>query len=494
MQIVSSLDGEFDPVLPKNWQGIKPIEYTVNASGKLTLKNSEDQFYWSSKDEVLYIRAWYGGTKGFSAIPIKDITKETWPISAIQTDETFAQEDFLYAYAELAFSDEKVLKFNHALAKFTVNLFQSDFPVTSDSDVQVQLTGDGTTGWSIEGIFSGPIAKTYLVADSEGPVSDITLKKTSTPNEGAFASYDALVLTQSLLKRKLCITIKVDDKSYSWAIPSDVLLVVDAGKEYTFNITLNDDRLEVKVINGATWTSSGSENVTSKLLFEEFTANQLKPGDYLHRASDGTWAVSDGGLRKIDYTDGSMVIENVTPDLSKGSCLGIVFYVGHHEEDRSSYAATGIGERKCHGYAMALTDVGSMSWGPNNELANITMSPSSWSGFQNHTFFQLFGITKYPAAQGCNNYGGRYEAPSNSSGWFLPTCGQFRYLFSKSNLLTQRIDNCKTSLNDKNISWMDGSYWVSTEMNENWATQCSASGPGYEDKSARLKVRAVLAF
>lgn len=84
-----------------------------------------------------------------------------------------------------------------------------------------------------------------------------------------------------------------------------------------------------------------------------YTTSDLKTGDYYY--SDGTW--SDGGLREIKG-DGTMVWAETTPQPKSGkTVIGIVFYAGHHPEDKSDYSKSGIRQAQCHGYVVALTNV-----------------------------------------------------------------------------------------------------------------------------------------
>ena len=98
-----------------------------------------------------------------------------------------------------------------------------------------------------------------------------------------------------------------------------------------------------------------------------YTADDLKPGDYFYRTESGEWAFSDGGLRRV-YPDGTMEWAAKTKsqrDDSKGICIGIVFAVGQSVYDKSDYSATGINQKQCHGYVVALQDAtdGYCMWG-----------------------------------------------------------------------------------------------------------------------------------
>ena len=118
---------------------------------------------------------------------------------------------------------------------------------------------------------------------------------------------------------------------------------------------------------------------------------------------------------------------------------------GHQSTDLSDYSNTGIGQAKCHGYAVAKDNsepltpwVNFLPWGPENN--GLTIEPDypreegesdneyllrDWSGFS-HTsrIIEAAGddIKDYQAVYVVT----RESAPSNSSGWFLPSVGQLK--------------------------------------------------------------------
>ena len=268
------------------------------------------------------------------------------------------------------------------------------------------------------------------------------------------------------------------------------------------------------------------------------TEKEAKMGDFFY--SDGTY--SDGGLRKL-YTDGSYKTDNtVLPDPEK-TCIGIVFYVGQHGTDQANYTSTGIGQAQCHGYVVALTDVNNGSsdrlrweYGPGNvynQRVNASTSSSDWQGYSNSLKFHEFvddetnkkngwEMKHFPAALACETYGKRtadqngnstnaYDwqqplaAPKNTSGWFLPSCGQLSYLYQNSSLLSSRMTEVKNntpagcSYKDY-IKWFSISYyyWSSAEYSyyPNYACYVDfydgLAGNYY--KNCDGFVRAVLAF
>lgn len=123
------------------------------------------------------------------------------------------------------------------------------------------------------------------------------------------------------------------------------------------------------------------------------------------------------------------------------NCLGVVIHNGHQPTDLSDYSNTGIGQAQCHGYAVAKDncrkcDVRYAPWGPDNNGLNLEPGYSreegesfwvymmrDWSGFSyTSKIIEAAGgdIEKYKAVYMVT----RESAPTNSSGWFLPSLGQ----------------------------------------------------------------------
>lgn len=273
-----------------------------------------------------------------------------------------------------------------------------------------------------------------------------------------------------------------------------------------------------------------------------YKASDLKFGDYYY--SDGTW--SNGGLRA--KVGSAYIWEEQTPKPENGkTVIGIVFYVGQHENDFSDYSASGIGQKNCHGYVVALTDVHNdysreemhpelLPWGygPNGKISysiGTDSDPIRWNGYNDlckiHEYVRNnngWEMKHFPAFLACETYGNRtvdkdgnptndYDwqhplaAPNNSSGWFLPSCGQLQYLYQKSSFLSARIDLIKDNTPDgssykEHIKWfdvVDFGYCSSTEYRDDqrckwWVGFNDGSCYHLSYKEAQARVRAVLTF
>ncbi|QIU95457.1 fimbrillin family protein [Bacteroides faecium] len=236
-------------------------------------------------------------------------------------------------------------------------------------------------------------------------------------------------------------------------------------------------------------------------------------GDFYCRADDGTGYLVPGEAVSI---------------INLSSCVGLVFYVGRHPDDKTDYSTTKIGQKQCHGYVMALTDVNTGSndrlrWeyrssdNKYNQQVGTSTSDSDWNGYSNTQAIKQYvaensggwAITDFPAANGCLLYGTDqslygwqtvYAAPTNSSGWFLPSAGQLSYLYENRSDLAARIQALGSKLESSYIKWFSTIwyYWSSSEYSDysSSAYRVDFYG-GYVDwygKDRTYDVRAVSAF
>ena len=292
------------------------------------------------------------------------------------------------------------------------------------------------------------------------------------------------------------------------------------------------------------WTDGSSEDVTSKALLARYdgTETEAKIGDYYY--SDGTW--SDGGLRKL-YVDGSVEWADPKPEPESGkTAIGIVFYAGRHPNDESDYSqpltenGPTLPDGKVQGYVVALTDVHNddsdrLCWSRHGtyDLIGASTDETDWNGYANcqqiHKFVgdnssDGWEMKHYPAALACETYGnrttdqdgndagGKYDwqkplaAPDNTSGWFLPSCGQLYYLWQNRDFLENNINKVKENTDDSALAEHiksfpttlppDSYYWSSTEGSQYdaWQVDFYRGDSRILTKSNKRVVRAVLAF
>ena len=240
------------------------------------------------------------------------------------------------------------------------------------------------------------------------------------------------------------------------------------------------------------------------------TETEPKIGDYYY--SDGTW--SDGGLRKL-YADGTMEWAETKPQSESGkTVIAIVFHAGHHANDDSDYSATGIGQQKCHGYAVALTDATSSHcmWGdygtalgcyPTDGSGNNYSNPDiDWSGYAwtQKIITAAGGKEKlnatesgYPATYyAVVDYETKVKAPTNSSGWFLPSIGQMWNVYQNRTSLFDGKTGVSVLQSDR--YWSSAEYHYAPAFNAHHVNVHN-DAVSYNRKDHRdVYVRPVLAF
>lgn len=237
-----------------NWEGAKTVavrvngnikEYTATGSATATLTgiditDADTDFWWTKSGESKTVDAWY---------PYMAEQPGDWSVSLEQTETTIADEDLMYASSTQVTQTRSTIQFEHMLAKVIINLAGSDY-LKNASKVEVSLTGQYKTA----SIYTGFYLSGKGLADNT-----ITPYELPSPNDGYYATYQALVIP--LASGNPCIRINVEGTEYSYTIVQDVGSIFTGGYQYTFNITVRAEGLNVYTYKYPTWEEGSSENI-----------------------------------------------------------------------------------------------------------------------------------------------------------------------------------------------------------------------------------------
>ena len=267
----------------------------------------------------------------------------------------------------------------------------------------------------------------------------------------------------------------------------------------------------------------GANPVSSSLEFTTAVRPLLPPaiGDFYY--SDGTWS------------------SELNPDKTP---IAIVFYTGIATEflDNVAYYKVKDGSAKMeefHGYAIALEDadpeyenkygviedgVWWSFWDGNASPTGVSIEVDDFLGYTNTIAIQSHCITlkkefsgsedSYPAAYyATRGYEEVCPAPAQSSGWFLPSAYQLKYIwdqvyFNNSGNLKGWLENSFAVLGDKAtpLYRTNAEYWTSTEVIDSSAHTYRAYYVSFDDsmfqpgfcawynKNYQMDVRSILAF
>lgn len=179
----------------------------------------------------------------------------------------------------------------------------------------------------------------------------------------------------------------------------------------------------------------------------------------------------------------------------KDNCIGVVFFVGMGSGDFFSdngYGGSPLGQTKCHGYVVALKNAGSYKWANSSAVIN-TAYYASFDAYNDRKVMEAYvknnntTMAFFPAANACKNY--TPVAPAKTTGWFLPSSSQIRYMKSEVN----------TSITSAGGDAGSDFYSTSTEYKEDKTNKfCTAQwGEGLFQQSktaSSYPVRPILVF
>lgn len=295
----------------------------------------------------------------------------------------------------------------------------------------------------------------------------------------------------------------------------DYQYYIKVTEDYTFGVlqSINaqfqqNDRLNQEETSG-TQQVAGNTTINGPEI-----ANSYENYDFLNDLSVGNFLFSDGTYGSIPNNPGK------TP-------IAIIFSTNTTSYDKS--------QAYTHGYAMALKDMTSTyTWGSqldNSSLTNYNGTTSyldrmDMEGFMNRSYESAASYAASYAAK--NSYG--VAAPTGTSGWFLPSSGQWFEIISNlgslattgisfdgwhgttENMISARVAN---SINNR-MSVLPSSsydpfdvvtaigesiyYWSSTEYDNNDALAACFANDGSmlfatnKAKNVACRVRPIIAF
>ena len=206
-------------------------------------------------EDALSVAVQVGGENG----PVKEYKGETvpedWSVSLTQTEETLRDEDLMITDGQVTVSlNNPQITFSHLLTKVEINLMQSEY-LQNASEVSVSLPGMYGTGTLYD---VSTLRPSITAKVGENPDKEITPYKLPSANDGCYASYQALVIPDGVHGNKV-INVVMDGVTYK----SSIWATYYPRYRYTYNITVQEEGLEVSVAQSTTWTdgNGGSGSV-----------------------------------------------------------------------------------------------------------------------------------------------------------------------------------------------------------------------------------------
>lgn len=182
------------------------------------------------------------------------------------SDDQLKEADVLYMpftqYSPT--KDDITVKLQHAMSKINLTIeLGSEFEFTEDickkiTDVKIDgssVSGDLASG-GINNAYGDPTPITPLYTD-ETPFS----KEAGTITK-ASATYEAILIPQTIASGKFTVSFKVDSKLYEWTYNKE--LTLDPTTAYTLKLIAGDDKVQPVSFSVAPWKAGNGENGEEK--------------------------------------------------------------------------------------------------------------------------------------------------------------------------------------------------------------------------------------
>ena len=497
------------------------VKLTAQAGGGLA---GTTPMYFPQTGNAVNIRALHGTfketfTEGETAFPIGGVG---FTVAENQSagGDAYVTSDLLYAASDdVARSGNPTtvsLKFYHMLSKLELKIVRGEG--VTDAVEKVTLGGvavGGTFTPAEDADLTQRTARAAMIASGEQSAT-MTLGGAFW-DEGAKTTNDAIVVPQSIGGKKMTFTL-ASGGELVYTIPEGKAF--ESGRKHVYTVTLKGTELSVdSTIEPWDESEGETEGDATPSHIGNKTASEAAVGDFY---------MSDGSL----VGKGQELTEK-----QKKACIGIVFQtdknrIGQAEKD--ALAAIGIAEP--HGLVMAVKNADtSLMWSSEKKVFNKLKSCKTKEDCNNdisglHNFNTIIAyaesngkLSDYPAFEAVKNYS--VEAPTNTTGWYLPAVGQWYdffvnlgglpdwgsasglrddYDWSRQSELPSKVNAYFSPLGDGNYdAFMPNnnsqSFWSSSEYSDYTARSWGMhpSGPMecyWFNKSNGYDVRPVLAF
>ena len=232
-----------------SWKTYKPDE---------TLKGGTDEevtMLWANMKDKVNVMAFTN--LGTITIP----TDQT-------SDDQLKQADVLYMpYTKYTPTNKGItVNLQHAMSKINLTIeLGSEFEFTEDinkkiTDVKIDgsLVSGSSTPDGIKDEFGDPTPITPLHTGAT-PFS-----KTNGVITKASATYEAILIPQTIASGKFTVSFKVEGKLYEWAYNNEAGLTLAPSTAYTLKLTAGDDKVQPVSFSVAPWGKGNGENGEKK--------------------------------------------------------------------------------------------------------------------------------------------------------------------------------------------------------------------------------------
>lgn len=217
--------------------------------------------YESADESAVQKQLLWEGSEGNVTVTAATFSLETSPSYSLSASADQSSDAKLKSSDHLCYYSNKVepsesgisISFDHIMSKLEIALtLRDEFEGLTDPITSVMLSGTSLTA-------------TYAPANTEKwssySTADDEVIKTCPPvaydKNARTATYEVILLPQTVAANTFCVTIFIGDKSYEWTSVNAVTFA--SSNKYTLALTVGKDKVSGNSFTAAPWVSEGGD-------------------------------------------------------------------------------------------------------------------------------------------------------------------------------------------------------------------------------------------
>lgn len=228
----------------------------------VVMKYEEDKWvaYESADENAAKKQLLWEGSEGNVTVTAATFSLETSPSYSLSASADQSSDAKLKSSDHLCYYSNKVepsasgisISFDHIMSKLEIALtLRDEFEGLTDPITSVMLSGTSLTA-------------TYAPANadkwSDYSTADEVIKTcplVAYDTDARTATYEVILLPQTVAANTFCVTIFIGDKSYEWTSANAVTLA--SSNKYTLALTVGKDKVSGNSFTAAPWVSEGGD-------------------------------------------------------------------------------------------------------------------------------------------------------------------------------------------------------------------------------------------
>ena len=216
--------------------------------------------YESADESAVQKQMLWEGSEGAVTVTAATFSLETSPSYSLSASADQSSDAKLKSSDHLCYYSNKVqpsasgisISFDHIMSKLEIALtLRDEFEGLTDPITSVMLSGTSLTA-------------TYAPANadkwSDYSTADEVIKTcplVAYDTDARTATYEVILLPQTVAANTFCVTIFIGDKSYEWTSANAVTLA--SSNKYTLALTVGKDKVSGNSFTAAPWVSEGGD-------------------------------------------------------------------------------------------------------------------------------------------------------------------------------------------------------------------------------------------